>query len=430
MQEKMGMALEGIKVIDCSQVAAVPMAARMLGDFGADVIHIENPTTGDYWRVFKDVQAEQSAACPSDFDYNWENYNRNKRSLTLDLSRDNGRAIIHRMVQEADVFLSNLRSFELERFQVDYQTLEKINPRIIWGNVNGYGKAGPDKDLPAYDATAYWARAGFPYIMSQPGIPSFGYRPAIGDNVVGMSLAFGIMQALYVREKTGIGQEVSVSLLHTGIFQNGFDISGALVTGLDPADWREQPPAELVQQSMTAIAQVMAFYGAKAKSPLTGLYMTKDARALIFIILQPDRYWVKFCKAVGREDLSNNPSYNTIEGRAENITELRAIFSEIFITKTYEEWHPLLEGIPYAPNQSLREVINDPQARASGCFVSYDHPQCGRIEQIANPIMMSKTPSSVRLPAPEFGQHTEEVLLEHGYTWEDIVGFKEDGSIA
>ncbi len=426
----MTIALEGLKVIDCSQVAAVPMCARHLGDFGADVIHIENPTTGDYWRVFKDAHASQGAGCPSDFDYNWENYNRNKRSVTVDLYRQSGREIIHKMVAQADVFLSNLRSFELERFQVDYETLSRINPRIIFGNVNGYGKEGPDKDLPAYDTTAYWARTGIPYMLSYPGIPCLGYRPAIGDNVVGLALAYGVMQALYVREKTGVGQEVDVSLFHTGLYQISFDVSAALITGMDFADWQDQPPVELQQQALAAIAQIMATYSGKATSPITGRYMTKDMRSLIFVILQPDRYWVEFCRAVGREDLAENPKYNTVEGRAEDVTELRQIFTEIFLTKTLDEWRPLLDGIPYAPNQSLKEAINDPQARASGCFVSYDHPQRGRIEQLANPVMMSKTPATVRMPAPEFGQHTEEVLLEYGFTWEDIARFKEDSAIA
>jgi len=426
----MAMALDGIKVIDCSQVAAVPMAARILGDFGADVIHIENPTTGDYWRVFKDAMAEQGSACPSDFDYNWENFNRNKRSCTVDLSKEMGRAIIHKMVKEADIFLSNLRGFELERFGVDYETLNKINPRIIWGNVNGYGKEGPDKDLPAYDATAYWARAGFPHVISQPGVPVYGYRPAIGDNVVGMSLAYGIAQALYIREKTGVGQQIDVSLLHTGLYQISFDVSAALITGLDRDDWQEQPPEELVQQAMLAVVQIMGFYSATFNSPISGMYMTKDARALVFVILQPDRYWVKFCNAVGRPDLAENPKYQTIEGRAEDVAELRQIFTEIFMTKTYEEWRPLLEGIPYAPNQTLKEVIKDSQAIASGCFVEYDHPTQGRIKQVANPVMMSKTPSSVRMAAPEFGQHTEEVLIEYGFSWEDIARFKDEGAIA
>lgn len=426
----MAMALEGIKVIDCSQVAAVPVAARHLGDFGADVIHIENPITGDYWRAFMEAQADSGGACPSDFDYNWENFNRNKRSVTVNLYTENGQKIMHKMIEQADVFLSNLRSFELERFKLDYETLSKLNPRLIWGNITGYGKTGPDKDLPAYDTTAYWARAGLPYLLSQPGVPCVAYRPAMGDNVAGLGLAYGVMQALYVREKTGEGQAVDLSLLHTGLYQMSFDVSGALITGKDVKDWREEPALELQQQSMASIAQIMAFYAARMKSPLTGMYMTKDMRSLLFIILQPDRYWVKFCKAVGREDLCQNPKYDTMEGRTEDIAELRQAFAEVFATKTLDEWKPLLEGIPFAPNQSLIEAVNDPQAQESGCFVTYEHPEQGLIKQLANPVMMSKTPATIRMPAPEFGQHTEEVLLEFGYDWDDIIRFKEQGVIA
>jgi crotonobetainyl-CoA:carnitine CoA-transferase CaiB-like acyl-CoA transferase len=422
-------ALKGIKVIDCSQVAAVPMCARILGDFGADVIHIENPVTGDYWRNFLKAQVDSGQACPSDFDYNWENYNRNKRSVTIDLTKESGQAVMHNMVKQADVFLSNLRSFELERFKLEYETLNKINPRIIWGNVNGYGKVGPDKDLPAYDATAYWARAAIPYVMSQPGLPVWGYRPGIGDNVVGMSLAYGIVQALYLREKTGLGQEVDVSLFHTGLFQISFDISGSLITGKDFADWRTAAPQELQQQALAMYMQLAAFY-TKMTSPLTGAYFTKDGRTLMFIILQPDRYWVKFCKATGHEELLQNHKYDTMEGRAEDVMQLYQLFSATFLTKTLDEWRPLLEGIPYAPNQSIKEAANDIQAIESGCFVSYEHPQKGIIRQVANPVIMSKNPASVRMPAPEFGQHTEEVLLEYGYSWEDIAKLKEGGIIA
>ena len=429
----MAMALEGIKVIDCSQVAAVPMAARILGDFGADVVHVENPTTGDYWRSFKDAQLNAGMGWPSEFDFNWENFNRNKRSCTIDLTTENGRAIMHRMAKEADVFLSNLRSFELERFELEYETLDKMNPRIIWGNVTGYGKEGPDKDLPAYDTTAFWARSGFPQLMSQPGIPVMGYRVAIGDNVAGMSLAYGVMQALYIREKTQVGQRIDVSLFHTGFYQLGYDTSAALITGLDVADWRApDPPMELQQQALTAIMQIQAFYAdrIKIRNPLSGMYVTKDSRALAFVILQPDRYWERFCKALGRPDLAENPKYQTQEGRSEDAPEIWQIFTDIFMSKTYEEWRPLLKDIPYAPRQTIKEAVDDPQALASGCFVEYDHPTQGRIKQVANPVMMSKNPSSVRMPAPEFGQHTEEVLLEYGYSWEDITRFKEEGTIA
>jgi crotonobetainyl-CoA:carnitine CoA-transferase CaiB-like acyl-CoA transferase len=283
------MALEGIKVIDCSQVAAVPVAARNLGDFGADVIHVEHPVTGDFWRVFQNYQTESGGACPSDFNYNWENYNRNKRSIALDLYKENGRAIIHKMIEQADVFLSNLRPYELERFKLDYETLSKINPRLIWGNITGYGNKGPDMDQPAYDTTAYWFRAGVHFLLSQPGVPCISFRPALGDNVAGLALAYGVMQALYVREKTGIGQTVDVSLLHTGLYQMSFDVSGALITGKDVKDWREEPSPELQQESMAAVTQIMSFYAAKNKNPLSGVHLTKDLRSLLFVILQPDR---------------------------------------------------------------------------------------------------------------------------------------------
>ena len=424
------MALEGIKVIDCSQVAAVPIAARNLGDFGADVIHVENPTTGDYFRIFQETTSESGGCAPSDFNYGWENFNRNKRGMTIDLKKENGRAIMHKMVAEADVFLSNLRAYELDEYKVSYETLSEINPRIIWGNVNGYGTAGPDKDLPAYDATAYWYRAGIPYLLSYPGVPCLAYRPTMGDTITGLALTTGVMQALYVREKTGVGQAVNVSLFHTGLYQMSFDVSGALITGKDIKDWREDPPEETQMKAQMAIMEVLSFYADQNTSPLTGMYITKDGRALVFVILQPDRYWEKFCKAVGREDLCRNPKYDTIEGRKEDVTELRQAFAEAFMQKNLDEWIPLLKGIPYAPNQSLLDAVNDIQAKEAGCIVTYDHPDRGPIKQLANPVMMSKTPSSVRMPAPEFSQHTEEILLELGYTWEDIGTFQDDGTIA
>jgi len=426
----MATALEGIKVIDCSQVAAVPIAARNLGDFGADVIHVENPTTGDYFRVFQETTTETGGGAPSEFNYGWEAFNRNKRSITVDLKTENGQAIMHKLVEDADVFLSNLRTYELDQYKLGYGILSAINPRLIWGNINGYGKAGPDKDLPAYDATAYWYRAGLPYLLSLPGVPCLGYRPAMGDTIAGLTLSYGIMQALYAREKTGVGQEVDVSLFHTGLYQMSFDVSGALITGQDVKDWQRQPPEDVQLKAQMAIMDVLTYYTGQYNSPLTGIYSTKDGRALVFVILQPDRYWEKFCRAAGREDLCRNPKYDTIDGRKEDIVALRQAFAEAFLQKDLEEWIPLLEGIPYAPNQTLQDAVNDIQAKEAGCIVTYDHPEQGPIKQLANPVIMSKTPSTVRMPAPEFGQHTEEILLELGYTWEDIGAFQDDGTIA
>ena len=426
----MALALEGIKVLDVSQVAAVPMTARHLADFGADVLHIENPATGDSWRVYQAGQGSGTTGVPSEINYNWENFNRNKRSVTIDLSQERGQEIFYKLVEQADVFVTNLRPFELERFKVEYETLSQLNPRLIYGCVTGYGRKGPDKDAPAYDATAYWTRAGLPYMLSSLGMPPPGFRPAFGDNVAALALAYGVMVALFVREKTGVGQEIDVALQHIGLYQLGFDVAGALVTGKDYHEVREQPPPEAVAQAQAGIAPLAAFYRSNVLNPLAMRYMTKDGRVIVFIVLQPDRYWSRFCKAIEREDLENDPRFNSLQARAENREILYPILDEIFLTKTLDEWKPRLEGIPWAPQQNLREAINDIQARANDCFVAYDHPTYGRIEMLSNPIKLSKTPSTVRMPAPEFGQHTEEVLLEYGYTWEDIAQLKELGVIA
>ena len=423
-------ALDGIKVIDISQVAAVPVAARHLADFGADVLHIENPTTGDSWRIYQAGQDTGRAGAPSEINYNWENFNRNKRSVTVDISQKGGQKVIYKFIKEADVFLTNLRPFELKRYNLEYKTLNKLNPRLVYAALTGFGKKGPDKDAPAYDATAYWTRSGIPYMLTRPGMSQPGFRPAFGDNVAGLAMAYGIMTSLYVREKTGKGQEVDVALLHIGLYQLAFDIAGALATGLDYEDWREDPPPEIVAAAEAGFAPVRNFYRSKAPNPLAGRYTTKDDRVITFVALQPDRYWGKFCRALGLSEMENDPRFNTIEGREENNAILYPILDEAFASKTLDEWKPLLEGIPYAVHQNMREVINDPQARANDFFVAYDHPTHGRLEAVANPVMLSETPATIRMAAPEFGQHTEEVLLEYGYTWEDIARFKEQGIIA
>ena len=435
----MAYALEGIRVVDVSQVAAVPMCARHLADFGADVVHVEHPVRGDSWRIFQKGQGTGTNGVESEINYNWENFNRNKRSLALDLAHEGGQQILYKMVEKADVFVTNLRPFELERYNVQYQTLKAINPRLVYASLTGYGKKGPGKDDPAYDTTAYWSRSGIPHRLKAHGVATPSYTAAFGDNVAALGLAFGITMSLYVREKTGVGQEVDMSLFHTGIYQMGFDIAGTLVTGRDCDDWaldRYQDDEEKLKRRnelQAAVREAMAplsdFFRENIPNPLSGLYETKDGRELTFVILQPDLYWAKFCKAIGREDLEDDPRFNSFEARKENCTALYRIFRDAFKTKTLEEWRPRLKELPYSLKQNLVEVINDPQARANDFFVPIDHPTYGRIEVISNPVKLSETPATIRMPAPEFSQHTEEVLLEYGYTWEDIARFKEQGII-
>ena len=402
----MALALEGMTVLDVSQVAAVPMAARHLADFGADVIHIEKTVTGDSFRG-----VGRADISPELVHYNWENFNRNKRSMAIDLSQDEGQKIVYKLIEKADVFMTNMRLFEREKFHVEYETLTEINPKIIYGSLTGHGKNGPDRNAPAFDATAYWARSGIPHVLAEPGMPPPSQTIAFGDNVAALALACGIITALLVRERTGIGQEVDISLLHTGIYQISSDISRALATGQDCEDWKPR---------------------SKEDSPnaLSGLKQTMDDRWLFFVIGQTDRYWSKYCKAIEREDLKNDPRFDTFEHRVENHIELYRILEKVFLSKTLEEWKARLEGIPVAAVQNLREVIADPQVRANNIFVPFNHPIYGRMEVVTNLVKLNKTPATIRTSAPEYGQHTEEILLENGYTWDEITQFKERGIIS
>jgi len=412
----MALALQGIKVVDVSQVAAVPMAARHLADFGAEVIHVEPPVTGDSWRAFRPgeiaLDADTSKASATDYvDYNWENYNRNKRGIVIDLSQKKGQQIIYRLLSKADVLVTNLRLLERERFKLDYDTLHRLYPKLIYGSLTGYGKEGPDRDNPAYDTISYWSRGGAGHLFSTPIAPPFIDGGAFGDNVAALGMAFGIMTALFVRERTGIGQEVDLSLFHTGVYQMSFFLSGTFATGLDYLDWTIRT-REAVQ------------------NPLILPYQTKDKRWLVLSMPQSDRWWSRFCQAIGREDLEHDARFESLESRRENNVALLRILEEIFLGATLDEWRTRLAGIPYGAYQNFLEVINDPQARANDIFVPVDHPTYGRMEVIANPLKLSETPATVRTPAPEFGQHTEEVLLDYGYTWKDIEQLKEQGTIS
>lgn len=405
-------ALKGIKVVDLSQVAAVPMAARHLADFGADVIHIEHPLRGDSWRYYQAGIGGGTAGPPSHINYNWEIYNRNKRSMTLDLSKERGREILHKLVKTVDVFLTNARPYELEKFDLTYETLSNLNSRLIYGSLTGYGKKGAERNAPGYDHTAYWYRAATPYLLSWPETTPPIFRSALGDHVAALALAYGVMMALFVRERTGMGQEIDLSLFHMGVYVNSFDISGALVTGKDYKEWRLNSREE-------------------APNALVNVYQTKDERWLSIVLLQPDRFWSSFCQAIEREDLEHDPRFESFEPRKQNHVALFHILEEVFRTKTLAEWKSRFSeaGLPFAPMQNLLEVISDPQARANDFFVPFDHPNYGQIEVIANPINLSNTPATIRTPAPELGQHTEEILLELGYDWNYITTLKNENVI-
>lgn len=399
----MTLALNGIKVVELAQLAAAPMAGRHLADMGAEVIHIEHPVRGDTWRGIMVAPGDTST-----INWNWENYSRNKKSVTIDVFKPGGKEIITKLIQEADVFLTNMRPFELEESGLQYGALNTNNPGLIYASLTGFGKEGPDKNEPGYDHTAYWARSGIAHMVMPDNIPPDFRVGAFGDNLGGMALAFGITAALFARERTGLGQEVDISLFNLGVYQLSFSIAQTLMTG--------QEQVRIGRKEMP--------------NALMNTFQTRDRRWLLLSILQPDRYWGRLCQAIDRPELENDPRFESFMSRIENHITLLEILEETFSTRTLEEWKTRLAGIPFAPIQNLQEVVTDQQAKENDFFATFDHPTFGPVEMVANPIKLSKTPATIRTRAPEFSEHTEEVLLDLGYSWDEIAGFKKAGVIA
>ncbi|MFC1533701.1 CaiB/BaiF CoA transferase family protein [Thermodesulfobacteriota bacterium] len=408
----MDLSLEGVKIIQTATAAAGPMSARLLADLGADVIVVEHTAR-------KARMAQMRAAAPggrhlgkrviiSDIPYEAQNNNRNKRNITLNLASDEGREILYKLLETADVFLANFRQRELTKFKLEYETLSKLNPRLICAHLTGFGRKGPDRDAPGFGTTAGDSRSGFIHVIKEPEADPAQMPMSFADSITGLALSFGIMTALYLREKTGVGQEVDASLFNAMSWTISHDVAGSLVTGKDRHAYSRKERAV----------------------PLTNPYKTKDGRWL-YIMLTAN-HWPRLCKAIGREDLESDPRFEELKARGENHLALFDILTETFMSKTLEEWDPILNkaDLPWSRVQTLPEVINDPQARANNFFLPMDHPTHGRIEVMTGPVKLSKTPDTIRMPAPDSGQHNEEILTDLGYTKEDIARFLDQGVIA
>lgn len=405
----MASVLEGIRVIETASAFAGPMAGRLLADWGADVIHVEHPVRGDLSRSRRrGLQSGNSIY--SEIDYGAQNHNRNKRSMSLDISKEGGLKVIYGLLKEADVFLSNFRPRELEKFNLEYEDLSRLNPRLVCANMSANGRKGPGGNLPGFEGTSYFSRSGMLHVLQAPGIAPCQIPNGLGDYVAGLALAYGIVGALFMREKTGVGQEVDVSLFQTGVFALSYDVAGALVTRQD-----RQP----VHRKDLANA-------------LMNFYQTKDGRWVRFVIAQPDLYWTRFCGALQRKDIETDARFADFDHRVQHHVELFHAVEAAILTRTLAEWAPRFDeaGLPWGAVQTLPEVISDPQAKANSFFLPLDHPTHGEMEVVAGPVRLSGSIATAGKPAPEFGQHTEEVLLEYGHSWEDIAQYKEQRVIA
>jgi crotonobetainyl-CoA:carnitine CoA-transferase CaiB-like acyl-CoA transferase len=395
--------LAGVRVLEVANWLAAPAGCALLADFGADVIKVE-PPRGDPYRGYRPPAGEEGRVVNVAFAAD----NRGKRGMTLSLDQPDAREILYRLVRDVDVFVTNLLPRRRERYGLTYDDLIGHCPDLIYVSVTGYGSEGPDRDRPGYDYAAFWARSGIMGLLGEPDAPPPPQRPGMGDHTTALLIAGSVAMAMLDRQRTGKGQAVDVSLHNTGLWVLANDVNAAL---------RGDAPSRMSRSSVP--------------NPLWNSYRTRDGRWIMVVMLVSDMYWPGFCRAIDHADLEHDPRFATFEGRTLNREELIALLDDCFARRTLEEWAPALDAysLIWAPAQTLREAVDDPQTRARGAFTTIAHPDAGEIEIVDTPVKFSGSRVGARGPAPELGQNTEQILLDAGYGWEDIARLRELGVI-
>jgi crotonobetainyl-CoA:carnitine CoA-transferase CaiB-like acyl-CoA transferase len=395
--------LEGIRVVEMGFWVAGPSTAGILCDWGAEVIKIE-PPNGDPLRGLFATAAGMSMPVNPPFELD----NRGKRSVALNLETEQGRGIARALIDRADVFVTNRRPRVLEATGLTYEELRRTNPRLVYCLVTGYSPEGPDRDRAAYDIGAFWARAGVASALTPKGTDYPQQRGGMGDHMAGVSAAGAVCAALLARERTGEGQCVNVSLIRAGVYFMGWDVSLAL---------RLRLPIE-------------AYDRRHAINPLIDSYQSGDGRWFWILLLQGDRHWPALCRAIGREDLMSDLRYANMGIRGLNAPTLVEELDKVFATKTMAEWAEILDrhDVWWAPVNTINEVLQDPVAREAGAFTEAPGPE-GAVPMVSTPADFYGTPWQPQGIAPELGQHTEEVLLELGYDWDQIIALKDGRAI-
>jgi len=392
--------LEGITVLDLSRILAGPFCTMMLGDLGAEVIKIERPGTGDDTRTWGPPFAGGESAY-------YLCLNRNKRSLTLNLSHPEGQRLAHELVRGCDVLLENFSPGVTDKLKLNWERVREINPRLIYCSITGYGPDGPYRDRTGYDMVLS-AVGGLMGITGEEDGGPVKVGVAITDVLTGVMAQGAICAALLQREKTGKGQRIDLSLLECQVAGLVNIASNYLVAGKKARRWG------------TAHESIVPYQAFKAKDDYIALAAAND------------KLWGKFCQVIGRPDLAAEKKYATNPLRVEHRRELIPILAAEIIKRTRGEWIELLaaEGIPCAPINSMEDVFADPQVLHRGMLEVVDHPTIGKLKLAGIPVKYSDAELRIRLAPPLLGQHTEEVLKERlGLDGAEIARLREAGVV-
>ncbi|WP_158923945.1 CaiB/BaiF CoA-transferase family protein [Acidisphaera sp. S103] len=391
----------GLKVIDCASWIAGPAAATIMSDFGADVIKIEPPGVGDPWRASTPIPGKP-------VDYYWQLTSRNKRSLALDLKHPDGQAVLHRLAASADVFITNFPLPVRDRLRLAPSDLTPLNPRLIYASFTAYGEEGEEAAKTGFDSTAYWARTGLMDMVRSDAatVPSRS-MPGMGDFPSATGVYSAIVTALYRREKTGLGGVVRSSLLQNGLWANGC----AVQTRLFGEDIQLRPHRD------------------DAPNALANHYRSRDGRWFIMALFNEQRQLRGFLGAIGREELTDDPRFATPDARKRHARDLVLVLDKVFATRDLAEWRVILDGVgvTFGIVATVNEALDDPQMRHAGALEPFAD---GQGLTVMSPFHIDGVEKVAASRAPSVGQHNEAVLLEAGYSADDVQRLRGLGVVA
>jgi crotonobetainyl-CoA:carnitine CoA-transferase CaiB-like acyl-CoA transferase len=395
--------LRGVRVVELSTWLFVPSASAVLADWGADVIKVESPVGGDPARGL--VQGRQQEADVQPF---LEVANRGKRSVAIDVGTPDGVRLLYELVESADVFMTNFLPEARQRLKIDIADIRAVNPRIIYARGSGWGPRGDFASRGGFDLASAWAYGGAAYAMTHEDDDHPAFQAgSFGDLTGGLAAAGAVAAALFRREQRGVGSVVDVALLSVGMWMMSQLITAAPLGMGYPIHRRTSPT-----------------------NPVVNAYRTQDRRWLFLVFLQSDPYWADLCAHLERSDLLEDARFRDSAMRGEHSEELTEILDTIFAQKTLEEWTERLRTLKgvWAPALSPEEIARDAQVSANGFMTDLDHPTVS-MSVVASPAQFDEAKVGPLRASPAHGQHTEEVLLELGHSWDDIAQYKESGAV-